>query len=126
MHFLLKTCKEIRNAAAHSSCILNDLNLGNNTYGPRYSVMQEIAKIGTISRNTRSKRMSNARIQQVVTLFYTYNKIVTSPGIKNRAITMIQEFKDRMLKNINYYETNDLIKANFRFLQTIIDNWYGN
>lgn len=57
----------------------------------------------------------------VVTLFYTYNKIGTSPDIKNRAITMIQEFKDRMLKNINYYETNDLIKANSRFLQTIID-----
>lgn len=64
MHFLLKTCKEIRNAATHNSCILNDLNLGNNTtYRPRYSVMQEIAKIGTISRNTRSKKLSNARIQ---------------------------------------------------------------
>lgn len=123
-HFLLKTCKEIRNASAHSSCILNDLRSGSKTYNSRYTVMKELSKIKGISKAMRSKRMSNARMQQIVTLLYTHNQIVTSEGVHDTARKMLQEFSRRMYKNIDYYKTNDLITANFYFLKTVIDSWY--
>ena len=123
-YFLLKTCKEIRNAAAHSSCILNDLRANTKSHNNRYEVMKELSKIKGISQNVRKKRMSNARIQQIVTLLYTHGQIVTSEGVRKKAGILLQDFEKRMMKNIDYYETNDLIKANFRFLESIIDNWY--
>lgn len=123
-HFLLKTCKEIRNAAAHSSCILNDLRPGNKIYNSRYTVMKELSKIKGISKAVRAKRMSNARIQQIITLLYTHNQIVTSDGVNIKAKILLQKFSERMLRNICYYKTNDLITANFNFLKMVIDNWY--
>ncbi len=123
-HFLLKTCKEIRNAAAHSSCILNELRPGSKMYNSRYSVMKELAKIGGISKAVRTKRMSNARVQQIVTLLYTHNQIVTSNGVHKEARGLLQKFSERMIKNIHYYEGNDLIMANLCFLKMVIDNWY--
>ena len=68
--------------------------------------------------------MSNARMQQIVTLLYTHNQIVTSVGVHDTARKMLQEFSRRMYKNIDYYKTNDLITANFYFLKTVIDSWY--
>ena len=123
-HFLLKTCKEIRNASAHSSCILNNLRPKTNKFKPSYSVMNKLAKIKSISNSTRIRKMSNSRIVQIVTLLYTHNIIVTSEGVKEKAKESLYEFKDRMNKNICYYENNPMIQSSFIFLGKIIDNWY--
>ena len=77
-----------------------------------------------ISKAVRAKRMSNARIQQIITLLYTHNQIVTSDGVNIKAKILLQKFSERMLRNICYYKTNDLITANFNFLKMVIDNWY--
>ena len=68
--------------------------------------------------------MSNARVQQIVTLLYTHNQIVTSNGVHKEARGLLQKFSERMIKNIHYYEGNDLIMANLCFLKMVIDNWY--
>lgn len=122
-HFLLKTCKDIRNASAHSSCILNDLRPGTIRYSPRDSVMKKISEIDGISKQTRTKKMSNPRIQQIVTLIYTHSLIVTSEGVKEKANELLLEFKERMMKNISYYEKNLMILSSFNFIDKIIDNW---
>jgi len=124
-HFLLKTCKEIRNASAHSSCILNDLRAGTKLYYPRYAVMKKLSVMGDISKATRIKRMSNARIQQIVTLLYTHNQIVTSEGVHKKAADLLIDLRNRMMKNIHYYEGNDMVCANLIFIRKVIDNWYG-
>lgn len=36
----------------------------------------------------------------------------------------LQCFKHRMLRNIDYYNKNDLIKSSFVFLKLVIDKWY--
>lgn len=45
--------------------------------------------------------------------------------IKKESSTLhLLEFVERMNKNLEYYKKNDLILANFKFLENIIDNWY--
>lgn len=121
--YMLMTCKNLRNASAHSSCILNDLHshaIIHQKGKPNQKVMHEISKANNISRAAKNKRMSNERISQFVTLLYTFNKIVTSEGAKQKAKELLLQFDKRMMKNITYYNTNELIKANFEFLHQII------
>ena len=121
--YMLLSCKEIRNAAAHSQCILNDLKLNTKKHDPDWKMMKEIYKIPSISKNVARKRMTNERIRQIVTLLYTHKSIVTSEGVHKKANKALDGFRERMMKNISFYNTNDLIRETFNFLDLIIDNW---
>lgn len=123
-YYMLKTCKDIRNASAHSSCIINDLSANTSRYNTSYDVSNKLAKVQGISKNIRERKMSNARIQQIVTLLYTYDEIVTSKGVHDKAIKKLGAFEDRMMRNISYYKSNDKVRTSFEFLKLVIDNWY--
>ena len=69
--------------------------------------------------------MSNARIQQIITLLYLNKKITTSEGILKYQIVMLQELKNRIERNIQYYSKNTLVQSNLIFLNKIIDTWYN-
>ena len=77
-----------------------------------------------MSRGVRSQRMSNARIQQIVTLLFVHKTVVKSEGILNSEAEKLKSFKKRMMQNRDYYLGNPLILASFEFLSTIIDSWY--
>ena len=62
----------------------------------------------------------------MVTLLYLNRNIVTSKGVFEYQINILQELKRRMQRNINYYDTNELVKSCFEFLGKIIDKWYSN
>ena len=70
--YRLLTCKEIRNASAHSNCILNNLKSGTIAHKTNSAVTNELMTIPNMNSNFRKNRMSNARIQQLVTLFYMH------------------------------------------------------
>jgi hypothetical protein len=65
--------------------------------------------------------MSNSRINQIVTLLYAHKKIVTSTGVHDKAINNLSKLKNRMMRNIEYYDNNELIKSNIEFLVKVID-----
>ena len=123
--YLLKNVRELRNACAHNNCILNDLKARTSNYKTNYRILNEIANIG-ISKETRNKRMSNSRIQQIVTLLYLNRKITTSDGVLKHQTEKLQDLKSRIEHHIDYYSKNNLIQANFNFLNKIIDNWYNS
>lgn len=123
-YYQLLVCKEIRNASAHSSCILNDLRSGSIRYRTSSKVTQAIASIPGMNRNLRRNRMSNNRIQQIVTLLYTYNQIIRDNDMKRTASDRLSDLKDRMSQHIDYYYRNCVICNTFEFLREIIDAWY--
>ena len=123
--YLLKNVRELRNACAHNNCILNDLKAETSNYKTNYRILREISKIG-ISKETRNKRMSNSRIQQIITLLYINKNIITSKGVLDFQEKSLQELKSRIEYHMDYYSKNTLIQANFNFLNKIIDNWYNN
>lgn len=125
-YYRLLMCKELRNAAAHSNCVINNLSSRTSKYNTNKDVTKALTKIPNISSTLRRQRMSNARIQQIVTLLYTYKKVVLSDGLKNRNTQQMEDLVDRVNKNIDYYKTNRLISTSLYFLITIINEWFIN
>ncbi len=80
--------------------------------------------INDMNSNFRRNRMSNARIQQLVTLFYMHRTMVESDGIKKSESEEIQKVMKRIDRNYDYYSTNPMIKGTFDFLKMVVDNWF--
>ena len=122
--YRLLTCKEIRNASAHSNCILNNLKTKTAAHSTNAAVTLELMKIKGMNTNFRKNRMSNARIQQVVTLLYTHKDMVESEGIKRSESEDLKKIMERVDKNYDYYNTNPMIKGTFDFLKLVVDSWF--
>lgn len=122
--YRLLTCKEIRNASAHSNCILNNLKAKTAAHSTNAAVTSELMKIKGMNTNFRKNRMSNARIQQVVTLLYTHKDMVESEGIKRSESEDLKKIMERVDKNYDYYNTNPMIKGTFEFLKLVVDSWF--
>ena len=122
--YRLLTCKEIRNASAHSNCILNDLRSNTAAHKTNISVTNKLSTIPKMNRNLRKSRMSNARIQQIVTLFYMHMTMVKSDGIKQSESMELQKVMARIDKNYGYYATNHLVQKTFDFLKLVVDSWF--
>ena len=68
--------------------------------------------------------MSNARIQQIITLLYMHKTMVGSDGIKQSEGEELQKVMKRIDKNAGYYQTNPMIKGTFDFLKMVVDSWF--
>lgn len=123
-HYRLLTCKEIRNAAAHSSCILNDLHTGTARHRTNNAVARKLSRIDGLSKSFRKLKMSNDRVQEIVTLLYMHKRLVTSTGLHDAESVALKNLEQRTFKNIDYYNDNPLISGTFDFLKLVIDSWF--
>lgn len=119
--FLLKSIKKIRNAAAHSNCIIHNMGERNSQCHTNYNVIRALS---SVSPTTRKKRLENERMQQIVTLLYAHTKLVTSSGVHDYETKCLKEVVSRMYKNIDYYANNELILSNFNFLKKVVDIFF--
>lgn len=117
-YYLLKSIKPIRNAAAHSNCILHEMGARDNVYSAKNGVIQALS---SISKGARDRQLHNVRMCQIVTLLYFHSQIVTSVGVHEYARDLLQEFKERMFRHANYYAGNQTICSSFDFLKKSID-----
>lgn len=123
--YILMNVRELRNACAHNNCIINDLRASTSKYPVNYRIVDEIAKLG-ISKKIRDNKLSNTRMQQLISLLYLDKNIVTSKGVLKYQSEMLIELKKRIEHKIFYYDTNELVQTNLKFLNNIIDKWYTN
>ena len=123
--YIMIRCKNVRNACAHNDCFINDFHTGTAPYKPKYPVIQKLAVIPSLSSDSRKRRMQNERMQELIYVLYIHNEIVTSKGVHDKAAQKLHAFKERMMRHADYYNTNQLIAANFNFLKLVIDNWFS-
>ncbi|MHB1483334.1 MAG: hypothetical protein ACYCYI_01600 [Saccharofermentanales bacterium] len=121
--YLLESIKELRNAAAHNNCIINDLNPKTSKKTTKLEVSKALGDM-KISKDIHGRKMSNARIQQIITMLYCHKKFVTSQGTHQHQSEALASIIARMFKNIDYYSTNDTINTTFDFLKKVVDNWF--
>lgn len=121
--YLLKHVRELRNACAHNNCILNDMKARTSNYKANYGLKNELSKIG-ISKDVRNKRMSNTRIQQIVTMLYLNKRIISSEGVYKHQVKELEVLAKRIMHHIDYYDSNLLVKSSLLFLYKCIDKWY--
>ena len=69
-----------------------------------------------MNSNFRKNRMSNERIQQIITLLYMHKKMVRSEGVALYESEELKKLIRRIDRNSTYYKTNKLIQGTFKFL----------
>jgi hypothetical protein len=79
-----------------------------------------------MNTNFRKNRMSNARIQQIVTLLYMHKEIVSSSGVHTKEAEGLHEVMERAYKNKDYYKNNPMLKSTFDFLKMVVDSWFAH
>lgn len=123
-YFNLLTCKKLRNASAHSNCIFNDLRAKTSLNATGNQVTAALMRIKEMNSNYRKNRMSNARIQQIVTILYMHKTMVESEGMHKAVSEELQQLMGRINKHNEYYSSNYMIDATFNFIKIIVDNWF--
>jgi len=121
--FLLTTVKSLRNAAAHSNCILFDMGAKDQQHKLNYNVARALPT-ELISKYRRDVRIENERMRQLVTLLYTHAVIVTSEGVRNHQRDSLYSLVERMFTNAEMYSGNDVIQTNFEFFMKVVDIFY--
>lgn len=118
---LLNSVRDIRNASAHSNCLINRLSPGQNT--PHNSVVNRIKKIASISESTRDKKLSNKFLYDFSCLLFAYDEIITSDAVKKKRYEELRQiFEIRMLRNKDWFTKNNLITSSYTFAKNVLDN----
>ena len=118
--FILREIVKLRNAVAHNSCVLCDLDKKDNEYAPDFKIVNYLNSCG-IGKETRDNKLSNSRIKQMTYTLYMFNEIVTSEGVKRNVITDINElFYERIILHKEYYNNNELLKSIYAYFDKII------
>lgn len=121
---LLNSVRDIRNACAHSNCLINNLKPTGNT--PHNQVVSRVKLINTISEGTRDKRLKNKPLYDFVCLLYTYDEIVTSSELKsNRYTELNQLFNERIPRHKDWFAKNDLLRSSYQFTKKVVDSIAG-
>ena len=122
--FILREIVKLRNAVAHNSSVLSDLDKKDNSFTPDFKIIKFLKECG-IGKETRSNKLSNSRIRQITYTLYMFNKIVTSEGIKKNINEDINElFFGRIIHHKEYYNNNELLKSVYEYFKKIIEKNY--
>lgn len=124
-YYMLQEIRRIRNACAHSNCVLNDLKSSPIiTYKPNSEVVHALASIG-VSSAVRERKLSNDRIRQIVTLLYYYKQYINSRGLKKyQGAQLRNHLVERPQLNEAYYQKAEQILTFFKFLKLLVDKWF--
>lgn len=121
---LLYSIRDLRNATAHSNCLINRLQKGQNK--PSVKIIKFVAQVNGIGTAMRTSKLSNKFLYDFTTLLYVYNEFINSSEIKKRRFQQVQEFVNgRMIKNKQYFDKNECIKTAYKFVKKIVD-YYNN
>lgn len=129
--YLLLTIRALRNATAHSNCILHNMGAKDSTHAVNYGLQRELMNRSQaagieISKATRKNQLKNTRMAQIATLLYAHSTIVTSEGVHDRTQKLLFDIVSRMYYHIDYYEGNKTITSSFDFFQKMVDIFFGD
>lgn len=122
--FILVEINKLRNATAHNSCILCDINNKDNDNPCDYRILSLLGKCG-INEESRNIKLSNTRIRQITYTLFMFNDIVTSDGIKKYITSELNNlYYNRIIKHKEYYNNNELLLSIYNFFDKIISYYY--
>jgi abortive infection bacteriophage resistance protein len=120
---LLNPIRNLRNAAAHSNCLIYKLKT---TKGQTMNETNNIvAEIHTISRSARKKYLRIRPIHDFAVLLYWYHNFVKSePLQQKRNLELHRLFEQRMLRHSDYFYENHYIKHAYIFTLKLVKYFF--
>lgn len=117
----LDRVRQIRNAAAHNNCIINDLSPSSKPVKTPLFISRFVSNAG-IGENMRKKKLANGRINQIVHLLYVYDQVVTSENTRRTRLAELDDLiHSRLISHADYFKANLLLTSTYDFFQKLID-----
>lgn len=123
----LDRVRQIRNAAAHNNCIINDLSSvfepsGKAKCNEPIFITQFVRNSG-VNKPSMQKKLSNRRFSQIVHLLHVYDIVVTSENSRQSRLTELKSLvNNRMIENGNFFKTNQLIKSTYDVFNKLVNS----
>ena len=118
--------RKLRNAAAHSNCLINTLKRpysGKVRYNSKVDAF--VKKISSIDKKSQRSNMSNQVVYDFVTMLYLVDEITESIGVKEKAIKQIHDLvHGRMVKHVDYFKKESAICSTYNFIKKIVGFLY--
>lgn len=121
-YIALDIVRQLRNAAAHNNCIINDLNTKTTSRThPKY-ITTFVSRCG-VSKHVRTKKMSNPRFAQIIYMLYVYDSVVQSDNSRKQSLAMIKELVNvRMKEHKDYFNDNPIIISTYEAFSEIVNS----
>lgn len=124
LFYPFQSVRRLRNAAAHSNCLINSLDKPYtlDEVNINRKVSSFVSKVPGIDNTSRVNHMSNPVIHDFVTLLYMFDIVIESDGIRKHYLdTLNQLINVRMLKNKDFFKSNNGIRYTYSFVKKIVD-----
>jgi hypothetical protein len=120
---LMNTVRDVRNAAAHSNCLLNKMTERiDSTKQVNNDISNFIKNMSDISKTSRVNNLNYKFTNSFITLLYVYDCLM-SENSKQKRYIQLQEFLNcRVIKNKSYFKSNSKIVGVYNFHKKVIDN----
>ena len=120
---LMNTVRDVRNAAAHSNCLLNKMTEKiDSTKQVNNEISSFIIGMKNISKTSRVNNLSYKFTNSFVTVLYVYDSLMNEIP-KQKRYKEIQEFMHgRVVKNKKLFQSNSKIVGVYNFHKKVIDN----
>ena len=118
---VLHLVRSLRNAAAHNNCLFADLRSGS-TIAPQV-LSNAVSNLGTVTNSQRHKKLSCRSVLEFVALLYVYNHLVKGQVRDHRIDQLNDLFYNRMLKNKDFFVSNQLLKTTYEFSLKMIQGF---
>lgn len=119
---LMNVVRDLRNASAHSNCLLNKIGEKlDKTKQPHYEVTSFVKKVPGIGAESRKRNLGCKFAYNMATLLYVYDMFVPDVA-KQKRYAQLQEFmSNRMIRNKSYFQSNSKICGTYNFFKKVLD-----
>lgn len=122
--FILREINKLRNAVAHNSCVLSELEKKDNLHRADTLVTNYLQQCG-IGKENRTNKLKNSRIRQITYTLYLFNEIISSTGVKQNVNDDLRKLLyERIILNRQYYTNNGLLKSIYEYFDKILKIYY--
>ncbi len=120
---LMNIIRDLRNACAHSNCLLNKMCVSMDaTKQPSSDVTRFVAGMQDIPVASRRKYLNRTFPYYMVTLLYVYNCYAAEPARKKRYLQLKEFMEARAVQHREYFTNSPRIRGTYQFLKKVIDN----
>lgn len=120
---LLDHVRNIRNAAAHSNCLIDNINRAAMSTSPVISNL--LASQNWLTKSLRKKYLRKMFTLDFSALLITHKTIVKSEGSHTNAVKSLRcLFFKRMLRHRDYFMKNDVIVGAYSYCAKLLLNYF--
>lgn len=121
-HKFINTIRDLRNASAHSNCLMNKMTTEmEDSKQPDSTLTLFVKNLGGISKNRREKYMNRSFSYNMVTLLYVYDSYMPEKAKRMRYETLSEFMHGRVVYHKDYFSGNGKITGVYNFLKDVID-----